>query len=56
VQNTHALLFFFFLLFHCFAGKTNVAMMCVLREIGAHIENGVLRKDQFKMVRAFQQQ
>ena len=32
------------------AGKTNVAMMCVLREIGQHIVDGVLRKDQFKVV------
>jgi len=32
------------------AGKTNIAMMCILRAIGQHIDNGVLRKDQFKMV------
>jgi len=32
------------------AGKTNVAMMCVLREINQHIVNGVLMKDMFKMV------
>jgi hypothetical protein len=24
-------------------------MMCVLREIGQHIENGVLKKDMFKV-------
>jgi len=32
------------------AGKTNVAMMCVLREIGHHIVNGSLQKDLFKIV------
>jgi hypothetical protein len=30
------------------AGKTNIAMMCVLREIGAHIQNGVLQKGQLR--------
>jgi activating signal cointegrator complex subunit 3 len=25
-------------------------MMCVLREVGLHIENGVLQKDMFKIV------
>jgi len=32
------------------AGKTNVAVMCVLREINQHIVNGVLMKDMFKIV------
>ena len=32
------------------AGKTNVALMCILREIGAHIVNGVLQKDLFKII------
>lgn len=32
------------------AGKTNVAMMCILREVGLHIVNGVLQKDLFKIV------
>ena len=27
-----------------------MAMMCVLREIGQHIVQGVLQKDMFKMV------
>lgn len=31
-------------------GKTNVAMMSILREIGQHFKNGVLRKDEFKII------
>eukprot|EP00026_Physarum_polycephalum_P000144 Phypoly_transcript_00144.p1 GENE.Phypoly_transcript_00144~~Phypoly_transcript_00144.p1 ORF type:complete len:2136 (-),score=361.95 Phypoly_transcript_00144:17-6424(-) len=32
------------------AGKTNVAMMCILREIGQNFTGGYLHKDQFKIV------
>ena len=31
------------------AGKTNIAMLAVLREIQNNLENGVLKKDQFKV-------
>jgi activating signal cointegrator complex subunit 3 len=32
------------------AGKTNVALLTVLHEVGLHLENGVLQKDAFKIV------
>eukprot|EP01132_Coremiostelium_polycephalum_P002462 gene2462-3044_t len=32
------------------AGKTNVAMLTILHEIGLHIHNGVLDRDSFKIV------
>ena len=32
------------------AGKTNVAMMAILREIGQNFVNGVIRKENFKIV------
>lgn len=33
------------------AGKTNVAMMCVLREIGQHMNpDGSINKDEFKCI------
>ncbi len=32
------------------AGKTNVAMLCVTQTIKQHIENGVVKKDSFKIV------
>lgn len=32
------------------AGKTNVAMLSVLQEVGNHIHAGVLQKDQFKII------
>ena len=32
------------------AGKTNVAMMTILRCIEAHVEDGVIQKDPFKIV------
>jgi replicative superfamily II helicase len=32
------------------AGKTNIAMIAVLREIGLHLHGGVLAKDGFKIV------
>eukprot|EP00457_Paulinella_chromatophora_P000148 gb/GEZN01000148.1/.p1 GENE.gb/GEZN01000148.1/~~gb/GEZN01000148.1/.p1 ORF type:complete len:2144 (+),score=329.45 gb/GEZN01000148.1/:63-6494(+) len=32
------------------AGKTNVAMLCILNEIGKHITENVLRKELFKIV------
>mmetsp|Transcript_35097 Transcript_35097/g.59441 ORF Transcript_35097/g.59441 Transcript_35097/m.59441 type:complete len:2046 (+) Transcript_35097:92-6229(+) len=32
------------------AGKTNVALLTILHEIGLHLVNGVLQKDQFKIV------
>ena len=31
------------------AGKTNVAMLCVLHEIKQHISQGVIKKDEFKV-------
>jgi Ni2+-binding GTPase involved in maturation of urease and hydrogenase len=31
------------------AGKTNIAMITVLREIAAHMINGVIQKDAFKV-------
>lgn len=31
-------------------GKTNVAMMTMLREIGQHFKDGVLRKEEFKII------
>jgi activating signal cointegrator complex subunit 3 len=31
-------------------GKTNVAMLTMLREIGQHFRNGVLRREEFKMI------
>ena len=36
------------------AGKTNVAMLAILREIGKHIEeDGTIRADEFKVVYCF---
>ena len=33
------------------AGKTNVALMCILREIGKHINaDGSINSDQFKII------
>jgi activating signal cointegrator complex subunit 3 len=32
------------------AGKTNIAMLAVMRELKQHIQNGVLKKDEFKIV------
>eukprot|EP00049_Salpingoeca_infusionum_P026339 m.25168 g.25168 ORF g.25168 m.25168 type:complete len:2051 (-) comp8684_c0_seq1:141-6293(-) len=32
------------------AGKTNIAMLTILQCIGAHIEQGVIQKDKFKIV------
>lgn len=32
------------------AGKTNIAMISVLREVGLHRRDGVLHKDEFKIV------
>ncbi len=32
------------------AGKTNVAMLTILRAIEQHIEDGVIRRDKFKIV------
>eukprot|EP01027_Heterolobosea_sp_BB2_P026939 GEZU01042062.1.p1 GENE.GEZU01042062.1~~GEZU01042062.1.p1 ORF type:complete len:2174 (-),score=564.16 GEZU01042062.1:67-6525(-) len=32
------------------AGKTNCAMMTILHEIGLHIRDGILRRDEFKIV------
>jgi activating signal cointegrator complex subunit 3 len=32
------------------AGKTNVAMLAILNTIEQHIENGVVRRDRFKIV------
>ena len=32
------------------AGKTNIAMIAMLREIGQHIQHGVVQKTQFKIV------
>jgi activating signal cointegrator complex subunit 3 len=32
------------------AGKTNIAMITVLHEIGQHLKYGVLQKDEFKIV------
>lgn len=32
------------------AGKTNVAMLCIVQAIKQHIENGVIKKDKFKIV------
>lgn len=32
------------------AGKTNVAMLCIVQAIKQHIENGVIKKDAFKIV------
>lgn len=33
------------------AGKTNVALLCMLREIGKHInQDGTIAADQFKLV------
>ena len=31
------------------AGKTNIAMLCVLREIKSNIEQGVIQKNKFKV-------
>ena len=31
------------------AGKTNVAMLTVVHEIKQHIEQGVIKKDEFKV-------
>ncbi len=32
------------------AGKTNIAMLCVLREIKNNMESGVIKKDKFKVI------
>ena len=32
------------------AGKTNIAMLCVLREVGNHMKNGAISKSEFKVV------
>ena len=32
------------------AGKTNIAMLCVLHEIKQHMSEGVIRKDEFKVI------
>ena len=32
------------------AGKTNVAMLCVVQTVKQHIESGVIKKDKFKIV------
>ena len=32
------------------AGKTNVAMLCVMQTVKQHVEAGVIKKDQFKIV------
>jgi len=32
------------------SGKTNIAMMAVLHEIGQHLQNGVLQREDFKIV------
>lgn len=32
------------------AGKTNIAMLTILREIKQNIEEGVIRKDKFKVL------
>lgn len=33
------------------AGKTNVALLCILREVGKHInEDGTIRADEFKCI------
>ena len=32
------------------AGKTNVAMLCIVQTIKQHIEGGVIKKDKFKIV------
>lgn len=32
------------------AGKTNIAMIAVLREIGQHIQHNVVQKDEFKII------
>lgn len=32
------------------AGKTNVAMLCIVQAIKQHIENGIIKKDKFKIV------
>jgi len=31
------------------AGKTNIAMITVLREVGAHMKHGVIDRDAFKV-------
>lgn len=35
------------------AGKTNIAMLCILREIKRNMENGVVMKDRFKVINLF---
>ena len=32
------------------AGKTNVAMLCIVQTIKQHIETGIIKKDKFKIV------
>lgn len=32
------------------AGKTNIAMMTIVREIKQNIEQGVIRKEKFKVI------
>ncbi len=31
------------------AGKTNIAMLCVLHELKQHLSQGVIKKDEFKV-------
>ena len=31
------------------AGKTNIAMLCVLHELKQHVSQGVIKKDEFKV-------
>ena len=31
------------------AGKTNVAMLCIIQAIKQHIQQGVIKKDEFKV-------
>ncbi|ESO12122.1 hypothetical protein HELRODRAFT_62279, partial [Helobdella robusta] len=32
------------------AGKTNIAMLSILRELGMHLDNGIIKKNDFKIV------
>ncbi len=34
---------------HAGAGKTNIAMLAVLREVGVNIRHGVIQKQDFKV-------
>ena len=35
------------------AGKTNIALLTVVRQIEQHVENNVIKKDTFKVVEHF---